>query len=100
MVAEYRWFGNALIFPIIIMLQFFPIMLRNVRCLNKLIDYNDPVQTLQGAATPMYPVLAVATGIKFTRYYGYTVENGNAVVVHGRTRKYTILIVLNQFLIG
>ena len=52
------------------------------------------------AATPMYPVLAAATGIKFTRYYGYTVENGNAVVVRGRARKYTILIVLNLFLIG
>ena len=28
------------------MLQFFPIMLRNAMCLNKLIDYNNPVQTL------------------------------------------------------
>ena len=54
----------------------------------------------QGAVTPMYPVLAAATGIKFTRYYGYTVEYGNAVVVCGRARKYTILIALNQFLIG
>ena len=28
------------------MLQFFPIMLRNAMCPNKLIDYNNPVQTL------------------------------------------------------